>query len=117
MQLSKKEHIAQVVALLEKGEAVMIGEYRGYRIDEKSMAVKERPDLKENRIIVAHSFESALGEQIICAEWMPPATRKEDVKPTLQKGDSCIVVLAGLSYKGGSRQGTPKRFELLSKLV
>jgi len=117
MNLVKKEHIAQVVALLEKGEAVMIGEYRGHRVDEKEQAVKERPDLKEKRIIVAHSFETAAGEQIICAEWMPSGTRKEDVKPALQKGDFCILVVGSLSFKGGSRQGSPRRWELLSKLV
>jgi len=117
MKLEKKEHIAQVVALLEKGEAVMIGEYRGFRIDEKQQAVKERPDLKETRIIVAHSFESSNGEQIICAEWMPPGTRKEDIKIVFTKGEAVVLVLGGLSFKGGARQASPRRFELLSKLL
>jgi len=118
LKLDKKEHIAAIVANLERGEAVMFGEYRGYRIDSKEMAVKERPDLKENRIIVAHSFEAAgSGEQLACIEWLPPGTRKEDVKVTMQQGDRCILVVNSIAYKGGSRQGSPRRFELLSKLL
>lgn len=117
MKIDKKEHIAQIMDSLLKGEAVMIGEYRGHRVDTKQMSIKERPEIKENRVIVAHSFESATGEQIICAEWMPPGTRAEDIKPQMQKGDLAVLVLQSLTYKGGSRQASPKRFELLSKLL
>lgn len=117
MKIEKKEHMQQVIDSLQAGEAIMIGEYRGHRVDVKMMSVKERPEIKETRIIVAHSFESAVGEQIICAEWTPPGTRPEDIKIKMQKGEICILVLQGLQFKGGSRQATPKRFELLSKLL
>lgn len=118
IKLEKKEHVALAVAALEKGEALMLGEYRGFRVDTKEMAVKERPDLKEKRVIVAHSFEAAgSGEQIAVVEWMPPGTRAEDIKAAMQAGDRCLLIVNSIAYKGGTRQGSPRRFELLSKLL
>lgn len=118
LKLEKQEQKSLVLELLEKGEAIAFAEYRGHRVDIKQMAVKERPDLKEERVIVTHSVEFAgTGEQVAMAEFMPPGTRATDVKPPLTPGDRCAVVLNSLAYKGSVRQGSPRRFVFLSKLL
>jgi len=92
LKLEKQEQKSLVIELLEKGEAIAFAEYRGHRVDIKQMAVKERPDLKEERVIVTHSIEFAgTGEQVAMAEFMPPGTRAADVKPPLIPGDRCAV--------------------------
>jgi len=118
LKLEKKDHQAQAIAALERGETVMFGEYRQYRIDEKEMAVKERPDLKEKRLIVTHSFEAAgSGEQIACTEWLPPGSRREDIKVSFNAGDRVLLIARTMKAVGSQRTVNPVRFEFLSKLL
>jgi len=117
IKLEKADHKTQALTLLEAGEFCALGVYRGYRVDVKEMAVKERPDLKESRVIVTHSFEAAGShEQIPCTEFMPPGTRKEDIKVQMQDGEACILTVSNI--KGFSpRTCTPRKFLHLSKLL
>jgi len=118
IKLEKIEQQKLARELLEKGEVIALAEYRGFRTDQKKMALKERPDIKEDRVIVTHSVELAgSGEQIACAEFMPSGTRPEDCKAPLNQGDRCLVVFNALKFQGSARQGSPRRFELLSKLL
>jgi len=118
MKIETKEHIEQALVALNKGEVICIGEYRGYKIDTRSMAVRERPDLKEDRVILSHAVEMAgSGQQVPCTEWMPPGTKESDIKVTHQQGDHVLVVCQIVSFKGGLRSVIPARIELLSKLL
>jgi hypothetical protein len=116
-KLENKNHVAQVVALLNTGEVLMIGEYRGTRIDEREFKDKENPAVKVNRVIVTHSFESATGEQMPCQEFTPPGTRREDIKVTMQVGEKHVCIVGGLKYNGNIRSVTVRRFEHLSGLL
>jgi len=116
-KLENKNHIAQVVALLNLGEVVMIGEYRGSRVDEREFKDKLNPAVKVSRVSVTHSFESATGEQMPCVEYLPEGTKKSDVKVVMQVGEKFACVVNGLKYNGNTRQVSLKRFELLSGLL
>jgi len=118
IKLEKKEHAAQAVSELENGGVIALAEYRSFKSEKKEMSVKERPDLKEMRVICTHSIELAgTGEQMALTEWMPAGTRLEDCKPTQQPGDRVLVVFATVKFAGNSRAGMSRRFVHLSKLL
>jgi len=116
-KLEKQGHVKQAIDLLNLGECIIIGEYRGIRVDEREFADKQNPAVKVLRVIVTHSFESALGEQMPCIEYMPPGTKKADVKGTYQQGEKVICTVSALAYRGGIRKITVKSFQLLSGLL
>jgi len=88
---------------LNKGEAVLLAEYRSTRVDKLSFASKQNPSQKEERVILRHGLEMG-NAQVTCVEWTPQGTTPDSIRMTLKKGQLVLVALRKMITEKGQTE-------------